>query len=39
MSYIFNYNDFYNYYTNPSNVITDATYCVSLFSESEKHTQ
>jgi hypothetical protein len=31
MSYIFNYNDFYNYYTNPSNVITDATYCVSLY--------
>ena len=23
MSYIFNYMDFYNYYMNPSNVITD----------------
>lgn len=31
MSYIFNYNDFYNYYTNPSNVITDTSYCVSLY--------
>jgi hypothetical protein len=31
MSYIFNYNDFYNYYTNPSNVITDTNDCVSLY--------
>ena len=31
MSYIFNYNDFYNYYTNPSNVITDTSDCVSLY--------
>lgn len=31
MSYIFNYNDFYNYYTNPTNIITDANDCVSLY--------
>jgi len=30
-SYIFNYNDFYNYYTNPSNVITNTNDCVSLY--------
>ena len=38
MSYIFNYNDFYNYYTNPSNVITDTNDCVSLyyFTDSDK---
>lgn len=30
-SYIFNYTNFYNYYTNPSNVITDPNDCVSLY--------
>ena len=38
MSYIFNYMDFYNYYMNPSNVITDTNDCVSLyyFTDSDK---
>ena len=31
MSYIFNYTDFYNYYTNPSNLITNTNDCVSLY--------
>ena len=31
MSYIFNYTNFYNYYTNPNNVITDTNDCVSLY--------
>ena len=38
MSYIFNYIDFYNYYINPTNVITDTNDCVSLyyFTDSDK---
>ena len=38
MSYIFNYIDFYNYYINPSNVITDTNDCVRLyyFTDSDK---
>lgn len=29
-NYIFNYATFYNYYTNPNNVITDKNDCVKL---------
>ena len=37
MSYIFNYADFYNYYMNPSNVITDTNDCVSFMDNHQKH--